>query len=490
MIRGDATVAPDGHALRRIDLLVIVTLVIVGAALRFYRIGTALWYDEIVTLVESVRQPLSEIVTRFPGDNHHPLYSVLAHLAVGAFGEQPWALRLPAALCGVASIPLLYLVGRRVTGRMEAAAASLILTVSYHHVWFSQNARGYTAVLLAVLLSTYALLRWLDGRNRSFIMVFAVSTALGAYAHLTTVLVAVGQALALVIGWMVGDRSGKSSTAWKDATTAFLAAAGLTVLIYAPMLGDVGAVMSSGESSGGDTATLAWTIAAVLQGLQVGFGALAAIVLGGAIVGAGLVSYFRQRPLIALLFILPIIVTVGAALVLDRPVRPRFMFFGVGFALLFIVRGAANIGAIVGAALGGSPRTAATAGVALVTIGAVALSVRSLPYGYRYPKQDYVQAVTFVERSMHPGDVAVVIGDGAEIPVVRYLGRQWPRVSSAEELRALTRGGGNAWVVSTFPSYIRSGRPELWRFLESDCTTMADIEGTVEDGAITVRRCS
>lgn len=158
-----------GRELRAADVALLVPLVILGAALRFHAIGTGLWYDEIVTLVESVRAPLGEIVTRFAGDNHHPLYSVLAHLAVALVGEEPWALRLPAALFGVATIPLLYGLGRLVTSRVESGAAALILTVSYHHIWFSQNARGYTAVLFLVLLSTYALLRWLDERRPSFL---------------------------------------------------------------------------------------------------------------------------------------------------------------------------------------------------------------------------------------------------------------------------------------------------------------------------------
>jgi mannosyltransferase len=486
MIRGDATVA-GAPALRRIDLLVLGALVLVAAALRFYRIGTPLWYDEIVTVVESVRAPLAETVTRFPGDNHHPLYSVLAHISLLAFGEEAWALRLPAALFGVATVPLLYVVGRCVTDRVEAAAAALILTVSYHHIWFSQNARGYTIVLFSVLLSTYALLRWLDERKRSLLVLFAVSTALGAYAHLTTVLVAVGQAAAVATAWLAHDRAGRRPADWTSGAAVFAAAAALTILAYAPMLADVGAVMTSGESSGGAVATLAWTARAVLLGLQVGFGTLAAVALGGLVIGAGVVSYFRQRPLIALLFILPVAVTVAAALVLDRPVRPRFLLFAVGFALLFTCRGAAAIGEAVGRRSAGS--RVRVASVMLVTAAAVVLSVRSLPYGYRFPKQDYQQAVTFVERSMAPGDVAVVIGDGAEIPVVRYLGRPWARVSTEDELRSMIGKERAVWVVSTFPSYIRSGRPQLWNFLQTDCRTMSEVEGTVEDGTITVRRC-
>ena len=67
------------------------------------------------------------------------------------------------------------------TSRLEAAGAALILTVSYHHIWFSQNARGYTAVLFFVVLSTYALLRWLGSGGRVYAVLFVASTALGAW---------------------------------------------------------------------------------------------------------------------------------------------------------------------------------------------------------------------------------------------------------------------------------------------------------------------
>ena len=481
----------NARQIRAADVLWMALLTVAGAALRLHGIGTSLWYDEIVTLLESVRAPLVDIVTSFAGDNHHPLYSVLAHVAVTVFGEEPWALRLPAALFGAATLPLLYRLGREVTTPVESVGAALILMVSYHHVWFSQNARGYTAVLFFVVLSTYALLRWLDGGGRRFGVLFVAATALGAYAHMTTVLVAVGQAAALAIAWLAGDRSAARRPPWLQAAALFTGAALLTVCFYAPMLLDVGAVMASGASSGGEQASLVWTIGAVLEGLQVGFGTLWVIGLGGMVFGAGVVAYLRQRPLVALLFVLPVVVTAAAAVILGRPVRPRFLFFSAGFALLFVVRGAAvtaGIAARLLARAGSEPRWRA-AGAGLLTLAAVALSVRSLPYGYRYPKQDYAAAVAFVERSRQPADATAVIGDTAEIPIARYLGRRWPRVRNPSELQAVKPAGGAVWVVSSFASQIKSGQPELWAALQRDCRPVHDVEGTVEDGTITIRRC-
>lgn len=486
---GDA--AAPSRTLRPGELVLLAALSVLALGLRLYALNTPLWYDEIVTVVESVRAPLGRIVTTFAGDNQHPLYSVLAHLSVAAFGESPWALRLPAALLGVATIPVLYLIGRRVADTAEAAAAALVLAVSYHHVWFSQNARGYTAVFLCVLVSTLALLRWLEGRRPLDLCVFALSMGLGAYAHLTTVLVAIGQAAALALAWLGIDRQARRDADWRGAIVMFAASAAVTLLLYAPMLADVSAVMSGGESSGGQQSTLAWTVAALMQGMQVGFGTLWVLLAGGIVFGTGVISYLRRRPIVALLFILPVAVTVATAVILNRPVRPRFIFFSAGFALLFAVRGAAVIGSSLSAALWGPAgrESGRIATIALVALAGVVLSVRSLPYNYSNPKQDYERAVAFVETSMGPNDVAAVIADGGQIPVVKYLNRPWPRVDRAADLEALRPSSGVVWVVSTFPSYIEGGRPDLWRLLNEACSVAVEVDGTVEDGAITVHRC-
>jgi 4-amino-4-deoxy-L-arabinose transferase-like glycosyltransferase len=71
--------------------------------LRAIGLDSGLWYDEIITLVDSVRAPLYSIVTEFPGNNQHTLFSVLAHISTGVFGEHAWSVRLPSLVFGVAA---------------------------------------------------------------------------------------------------------------------------------------------------------------------------------------------------------------------------------------------------------------------------------------------------------------------------------------------------------------------------------------------------
>lgn len=476
---------------RAAEAVFLAVLVILATGLRFYKIETGLWYDEIITLLDSVRPPLGSILTHFPSNNDHPLYLAVAHLFVSALGEDPWALRLPAALFGIAAIPLLYLVGTAVTDRREAGAAALILTFSYHHVWFSQNARGYTALLFFVMLSTLAVIRWFDTGRRSFLLLYVVSTALGAYAHLTMVLVCVSQALACLFDWWWYGRGSRARAQWQELTAAFIGAGLLTVAFYVPMLVDVSAFYSPGTTPPDEVATPLWSVFAAVRGLQAGFGSVWTIVIGAILFGAGVWSYVKQRPTVALLLLLAVPFTLLVILVLQRPVRPRFVLFAIGFGLLVILRGGASLGVLVAPLTFGklTRQQSATVMVVLLTVGALAVSIRSLPFGYRFPKQDYERAVSFVEQSKSDGDVAAVVGEMATTPVLRYLGRPWLKIEHESQLQELRGQRRQVWVLYTFPSYIEVGQPELWETLQSDCTDVGEFIGTVEGGTISVRRC-
>ena len=102
---------------------------LVALVLRVIGLNKCLWFDEIYFLVVTVRHPMGEILTVFTGDTQHPLYSVMARLCLVLFGEEPWSLRLPAVLFGVASVPALYLLAAKVTSRAEALVAAAFLAV-------------------------------------------------------------------------------------------------------------------------------------------------------------------------------------------------------------------------------------------------------------------------------------------------------------------------------------------------------------------------
>ena len=480
----------DRQTFDRLGTALLTTLTALAAALRLHHLDSGLWYDEITTLIDSVRLQFWHIVTHFPGNNDHPLYSVLAHISVTLFGEHPWSIRLPAMLFGVASIPMLYLLGTAVTTRAEALLATSVLTVSYHHIWFSQNARGYTALLFWVLLATFLLLQLLSSNNRGAIVAYAAVAAFGPYTHLTMVFVVLSHAL--ICAWVSFGRRNSSDDrrSWKRPALAIAAGGALTLFLYAPIMQDVQTFFTDV----GDTtrvATPLWALWAGLRGLRLGFGSFWVIPLGAVIFCVGLRSYFNQKPLIFHLFVLPVAVTLLLAVALGRPIFPRFVFFSIGFGLLVTIRGASATGAWLARRSRGAI-SLQQSGLALaisLTIVAVGLSLRSLPYGYRYPKQDYTGAVAFVVQNSNPGDHVAVVGTTVARPILEYLHQPWERIERAEQLRALRARGRDIWLMYTFPAYIETNTPRLWEMIQSVCTGISRFQGTITGGDIHVYRC-
>lgn len=461
----------------------LIALTAFAALLRAIGLDGGLWLDEIITLVESVRHPLTQIVTVFPGNNQHTLYSVLAHGSIALFGERPWSLRLPALLFGAATPAALYLFARECTGRGEAMLASILVAVGYHFVWFSQNARGYSALAFFAVLSSWLLRRGQQRGRRGDFAAYAVACALGAYTHLTMVFVAAGHAAAYLVRLGPPWRH-EGLARWRLPLAGFTLAAVLSIALYAPLLLDVEQFFAK-RAMPPPVATPEWAAKALLSGLELGLGTALGAAAGALLLAVGLWSYLRQDRFLAALFVLPGVFTLATVVALRQPIFPRFLFFLAPFAVLVVVRGAIVIGARLSrASIAHAPAPLTPLGFALV-IAMIAASAASLPYDYRYPKQDYAGALAFIDARRAPNEPVAAAG-GAIYPLREYYGRSWPEVRSADELATLRASGGRTWVVYTLAEYIAAEAPALMRTLRDDCTVEAVFHGTVAGGDITV----
>lgn len=140
----------------------LIFLIIVGGILRFYNLGyNSLWLDEGATY-DFAKLSLVEIVqlTTNAVEVNPPLFYALEHCML-IFGESEFTLRFLSALVGTLTIPVVYLIGRDVCGRLCGILAAALLTFSTFHVYYSQEARAYALVLfffsLAILFYLYAL---------------------------------------------------------------------------------------------------------------------------------------------------------------------------------------------------------------------------------------------------------------------------------------------------------------------------------------------
>lgn len=490
MAAGDAAPADQGPGIRPAELA---ALFVVALLLRCINLNSGLWVDEIDSLVSSFRPPLADIITLFPRDNRHPFYSVLAHLCIALFGEHPWSIRLPSVVFGAATVPMLYLLGARLLSRREALLAAAFLAVSYHHVWFSQNARGYAMLGFFTVLAAWLLIRVLEDGRPVHVAGYAVAIGLGAWTHLTMVFVAVGHAAACAIAFLLA-RDSRPAPVWRRLAAAFALSAVVTLLCYAPVLGDVAHYFRNRPSGLRGISTPRWAVAEAVRVLLSGLGgagaaaALLALVLGGLLFGAGLRSFWRRHRLALGLFVLPAFVTVAGAAVARGTMYPRFFFSIAPYFVLIAVRGAFALAELVGrrgAAPDEQPRGEGLASLAMALL--IVVSLASLVrVEYRYPKQDFSGAQGWVE-AQRTGEDRVATVDITTPVYAGFLHAGWDSVRTAEDLVRL-RTGRRVWLVYTFPRYLVRGAPEIAAVTERECREARVFRGTVGGGDVYVCR--
>ena len=455
-------------------------LTILAAVLRAIELNRGLWFDEILFLVTTVRHPLAEIVTVFPGDTQHPLYSVLARLSVLTFGEHVWSLRLPAAVFGVASVPALYFLAVSIAGRTEALLSAAFLTVSYHHIWFSQNARGYSALAFWTILSTFFLLRGMRSGSRRAYAFYAVAAALGAYTHLAMMFVIASHVLICAANAWSDGRLGLSLARWKTAAQAFLLAGGLTLLFYAPIVIQVQKFFMKGPSSMQAVSTPRWALLETIRGLTLGLGAGGVLIAAAVIAACGAWSYYKQDRVVFALLTLPGILTLGSVMVRGT-MYPRFYFSLIGFAVMILMRGLMVLPRWIA---GPGLAAAASAGMAAVLLAASAFS---LVRNYEYPKQDFEGAIRFVDAQRAAGEPVATAG-ASTFPLLRYYGKPWEDVETAGQLQAILDMGRPVWVVYTFPRYLEGWSPPIADIVRKDFVVAKVFPGTVGDGDVYVAK--
>jgi mannosyltransferase len=455
-------------------------LSVLAAALRLYQLNTGLWLDEIITLVNFVRLPVQDILSRFPDQNQHMLYSLLARLCVSVFGEHAWALRLPSVLFGVASIWALSLLARRLVGERQALLACGLMIVSYHHVWFSQNARGYMGLLLFATLATYF---WIEAMERDrwrLWIAYAVSLFLGMWLHLTMAFVIAAHGL-VYLGIVVARWRRKESTSPRFLAAVVLAGT-FTLQALAVSLPEFFRSALHESSMNSEWTKPTWVVSEIVRSLRIGFSGTAALLCGTALVVVGWWSLLRKNSAAAMAMVLPALLGGGTIFALSHNIWPRFFFFCMGFVMIIVIHGAIETPKLL---LGSRP-LARSIGSALAALFLVASSL-TLPRGYAYPKQDYAGARDYVEQHREPGSRKVAAGLAALV-YKQYVAPDWDVVSSAQELDRLRREDPDLSLVYTLPFQLAAFDPALWQMIEQDFEVVKTFPGTLGGGEVFVGR--
>ncbi|KPJ60354.1 MAG: hypothetical protein AMJ46_07225 [Latescibacteria bacterium DG_63] len=145
----------------------VLVLLVVAAALRVYHLSSqSIWVDEMLTLSSSgITAPLSAIDIF---DNlHGPLHSMILFLWTRVAGDSEFALRVPSVLFSVLSLIVIYRLILKLSDSKTALVALALMAISPFHLWYGQEARNYSLLLLLSALSFDSYLSLLSEPGRT-----------------------------------------------------------------------------------------------------------------------------------------------------------------------------------------------------------------------------------------------------------------------------------------------------------------------------------
>ncbi|MCK4546895.1 MAG: glycosyltransferase family 39 protein [Candidatus Eisenbacteria sp.] len=178
-------------------------LIVIGLALRLYRLGSqSLWIDEVLTfgdagLIYQEHTFLGSLLRNL----HGPLYSLVFYGTWQLSGLNEFWLRFPSAVAGTVTLGAMYALASAVYDRHTAWWAVLLLALSPFHIWYSQEARNYSFVVLFVTLSMLFLHRFVTGGTARSWVNYVWTTAAALLSNLSCFLLLAAQgAIALVGG--------------------------------------------------------------------------------------------------------------------------------------------------------------------------------------------------------------------------------------------------------------------------------------------------
>ena len=182
-----ADLPPNGSRGRTFDACVCAAIALVASGLRFYRLGQlSFWYDEVVTMRLARSASVGELINRlFEIDaTRAPLHPFVLQIWLRLLGTSEFAARSFSALCGIATVVLIYQIGRAAFDSRTGLWAAWLAALSPLLVVYSREARMYAWLVLVTCLCWKLLL---DLRNsfttaRAAAYVFCLA-CLGIYSH-------------------------------------------------------------------------------------------------------------------------------------------------------------------------------------------------------------------------------------------------------------------------------------------------------------------
>lgn len=149
----------------------LILIILLGLLLRVISINQSLWLDEATSVLVARDYTFGDILTKFsPGDFHPPLYYLTLKVWILLFGSTEIVVRMLSVLFGIATIPVIYGIGKTILSKDMGLVAALFLATAPLHVYYSQEARMYAMETLLATIVAYFVIK----KNFVWLMIVSV----------------------------------------------------------------------------------------------------------------------------------------------------------------------------------------------------------------------------------------------------------------------------------------------------------------------------
>ena len=155
-------------------------ILLLALVLRLIAINQSLWLDEAIGALAVKNFSYSEILTTFISvDNHTPLYYSTLKFWTNITGFSENGLRSLSILFGLLTIIFTFQITKKLAkNKSTKYLASLLMSISQFHIYYSQEARMYSMAAFFATLSILYYYQILKKPNTKKLLIFGVSIAL------------------------------------------------------------------------------------------------------------------------------------------------------------------------------------------------------------------------------------------------------------------------------------------------------------------------
>lgn len=222
---GTWPVAQD-RRLTAIRCLILIAIVLVGAVLRTWRLDQiVLRQDEGFSLLYA-RQPWVDVLGMHGAyDFHPPGFFALAKVS-SLVVDELIAGRVVSVGAAVLTLPVFWMLATHLLDATSGLVATALLAVAPLFVMYSRVARGYALVMLLVLVTWLALVRYRQTGDDRWAALYGIAVCLAMYADYAAIYALIPQAVVLAV--VIRERRRQS--------LALVIAITVAVIAYAPWL--------------------------------------------------------------------------------------------------------------------------------------------------------------------------------------------------------------------------------------------------------------